>query len=142
MLIEELLGREFALEDEMLSGNVELQKAVDDILLILRKRNHNEVSLSDIANELRMSTNTHVYINPNDPEFKSTLIDTLQRNDWVEDIVADTVRIKRGDDISIGSDNEAGDAAEAEEKRRKEKVNKIASKDIRDRANDKAGGLE
>ena len=142
MLIEELLGREFALEDEMLSGNVELQKAVDDILLILRKRNHNEVSLSDIANELRMSTNSHVYINPNDPEFKSTLIDTLQRNDWVEDIVADTVRIKRGDDISIGTDNEAGDAAEAEEKRRKEKVNKIASKDIRDRANDKAGGLE
>ncbi len=142
MLIEELLGREFALEDEMLSGNVELQKAVDDILLILRKRNHNEVSLSDIANELRMSTNTHVYINPNDPEFKSTLIDTLQRNDWVEDVVADTVRIKRGDDISIGADNEVGDAAAAEEKRRKEKVNKIASKDIRDRANDKAGGLE
>ncbi len=141
MLIEELLGREFALEDEMLSGNVELQKAVDDILLILRKRNHNEVSLSDIANELRMSTNTHVYINPNDPEFKSTLIDTLQRNDWVEDIVADTVRIKRGDDISIGADNEVGDAAAAEEKRRKEKVNKIASKDIRDKANNKAGGL-
>jgi len=141
MLIEELLGREFALEDEMLSGNVELQKAIDDILLVLRKRNHNEVSLSDIANELRMSTNTHVYINPNDPEFKSTLIDTLQRNDWVEDIVADTVRIKRGDDISIGSDNEAGDAAEAEEERRKEKVNKIASKDIRDKAN-KSGGLE
>ena len=135
MLIEELLGREFALEDEMLSGNVELQKAVDDILLILRKRNHNEVSLSDIANELRMSTNTHVYINPNDPEFKSTLIDTLQRNDWVEDIVADTVRIKRGDDISIGAGNEVGDAAAAEEKRRKEKVNKIASKNIRDKAN-------
>jgi len=141
MLIEELLGREFALEDEMLSGNVELQKAVDDILLLLRKRNHQEVSLADIANELRMSTNNHVYINPNDPEFKSTLIDTLERNDWVEDVVADTVRIKRGDSVPMGADKNVGDAAAAEEKKRKEKAHKIASKNIRDTAS-KSGGLE
>lgn len=141
MLIEELLGREFALEDEMLSGTVELQKAVDDIVLLLRKRNHEKVSLGDIANELRMATKGRVYINPNDPEFKSTLIDTLERNDWVENVVADTVRIKRGDDISIGADNEVGDAAAAEEKKRKEKAHKVAAKDIRDKANNKAGGL-
>ncbi len=142
MLIEELLGREFALEDEMLSGTVELQKAVDDIVLLLRKRNHEKVSLSDIANELRMATKGQVYINPNDPEFKSTLIDALKTNDWVEDIVADTVRIRRGDDVPMGDDNEVGDAAAAEEKQRKQKAHKIASKDIRDKANNKAGGLE
>ncbi len=141
MLIEELLGREFALEDEMLSGTVELQKAVDDIVLLLRKRSYEKVSLGDIANELRMATKGRVYINPNDPEFKSTLIDTLERNDWVEDVVADTVRIKRGDEISIGADKEVGDAAAAEEKKRKEKVHKVAAKDIRDKANNKAGGL-
>lgn len=141
MLIEELLGREFALEDEMLSGTVELQKVVDDIILLLRKRNQEKVSLGDLANELRMATKGRVYINPNDPEFKSNLIDTLERNDWVEDVVADTVRIKRGGDISIGSDKQVGDAAAAEEKKRKEKVHKVAAKDIRDRAN-KTGGLD
>ena len=142
MLIEELLGPEFALEDRMLSGNVELQKAVDDIVLLLRKRNFDKISLGDIANELRMATKGQVYLNPNDPEFKSTLIDALKTNDWVEDIVADTVRIRRGDDISIGADNEVGDAAAAEEKKRKEKVNKLATKDIKDKANNKAGGLQ
>ena len=142
MLIEELLGRKFALEDRMLSGNVELQKAIDDIVLLLRKRNYQKVSLSDIANELRMITKGQIYINPNDPEFKSTLIDALKTNDWVEDIVADTVRIKRGDEISIGAENEVGDAAAAEEKKRKEKAHKVAAKDIRDKANNKSGGLQ
>ena len=140
MLIEELLGQEFVVEDAMLSGNVELQKIIDDIVLLLRKRNHEKVSLGNIANELRMATKGRVYINPNDPEFKSTLIDALKRSDWVEDVVADTVRIKRGDDISIGSDKQVGDAAAAEEKKRKEKAHKIASKDIKSRA-DKSGGL-
>jgi len=141
MLIEELLGRDFALEDRMLHGNVELQKAIDDIVLLLRKRKIQKANLGDIANELRMATKGQVYINPNDPEFKSTLIDALKTNDWVEDIVADTVRFRRGDEISIGADKEVGDAAAAEEKKRKERAHKIASKDIRDKANNKAGGL-
>jgi len=141
MLIEELLGREFALEDRMLYGNVELQKAIDDIVLLLRKRGLQKANLTDIANELRMATKGQVYINPNDPEFKSTLIDALKTNDWVEDIVADTVRIRRGDDVPMGDDNEVGDAAAAEEEKRKEKAHKVAAKDIRDKANNKAGGL-
>ncbi len=141
MLIEELLGRELALEDRMLYGNVELQKAIDDIVLLLRKRNLQKVNLNDIANELRMVTKGQVYINPNDPEFKSTLIDALKTNDWVEDIVADTVRFRRGDEVPMNGENEVGDAAAAEEKKRKEKAHKIASKDIRDKANNKAGGL-
>ena len=139
MLIEELLGQKFVVEDAMLSGNVELQKIIDDIVLLLRKRNHDKVSLDNIANELRMATKGRVYINPNDPEFKSTLIDALKRSDWVEDVVADTVRIKRGDDISIGSDKQVGDAAAAEEEKRKEKAHKIAAKDIKSKA-DKSGG--
>lgn len=141
MLIEELLGREFALEDRMLYGNVELQKAIDDIVLLLRKRGLQKANLTDIANELRMATKGQVYINPNDPEFKSTLIDALKTNDWVEDIVAGTVRIRRGDDVPMGDDNEVGDAAAAEEEKRKEKAHKVAAKDIRDKANNKAGGL-
>lgn len=141
MLIEELLGREFALEDRMLYGNVELQKAIDDIVLLLRKRGLQKANLTDIANELRMATKGQVYINPNDPEFKSTLIDALKTNDWVEDIVAGTVRIRRGDDVPMGDNNEVGDAAAAEEEKRKEKAHKVAAKDIRDKANNKAGGL-
>lgn len=142
MLIEELLGREFALEDTMLSGTVELQKAIDDIVLLLRKRGLQKVNLIDIANELRMATKGRIYINPNDPEFKSTLIDTLERNDWIEDVVADTVRIRRGDSVPMDAGKEVGDAAAAEEKKRKEKVHKVAAKDIRDKANNNAGGLE
>lgn len=141
MLIEELLGREFALEDTMLSGNVELQKAVDDIILLLRKRNQEKVGLGDLANELRMATKGQVYINPNDPEFKSTLIDTLKRNDWVEDVVADTVRIRRGDSVPMAAGKNVGDAAAAEEKKRKEKAHKVAAKDIKAKANNTSGGL-
>ncbi len=130
MLIEELLGYPFSIYE---GTAIELQNAIDDILLRARKGNIQNLNLMDLAGELSKSVG--IYIDPRDPEFKQTLIDVLTQSDWVEHVApTGKIVLKKAGEFQPGAGKEPGEEVEKNRKEQERKVQKIASKNVKDKA--------
>lgn len=130
MLIEEMLGYPFSIYE---GTAIELQNAVDDIILRARKGNIENLNLRDLAGELNMSVG--IYIDPNDPEFRQTLIDVLEQNDWVQQVApTGKIILKKANEFQPNASNEPGEEMQKGRDEQTKKAQKIASKNIKDRA--------
>lgn len=135
MLIEEMLGYPFSIYE---GTAIELQNAVDDIILRARKGNIENLNLRDLAGELNMSVG--IYIDPNDPEFRQTLIDVLEQNDWVQQIApTGKIILKKANEFQPNAGKEPGEEMQKGREEQTKKVQKLAAKNIKDKA---GGGNE
>ncbi len=111
-------------------GDIELQHAVEDILLRARKGNIPELDFSDIIGELN-KTRPEMYINPNDEEFKQTLIDVLQQSDWVQHAdPSGTVTMKKPGEVTPGSEEPGAEVKQAQD-RQHDKAQKTAMSNVK-----------
>ena len=130
MLISEMLGRPFSVYE---GTAVELQYAVDDIILRARKGNIESLNLQDLAGELNKSVG--IYIDPEDPEFRQTLIDVLEQNDWVQQVApTGKIIIKKANEFQPNAGQEPGEEMQKGRDEQTAKVQKIASKNVKDKA--------
>jgi len=126
MIITELLGHPLIVEGD----DVELQHAIDDIILRARRGNIRHLDLHDLAGELSKSVG--IFIDPNNEEFKQKLIDVLQQNDWVSEVwPTGKIVIKAPGEFQPG-DEEPGDEIEQARDDQRAKVQKIAAKRVKD----------
>ena len=141
MLIEELIGHPLILEDPFAEHSV-LAHAVDDLILRARKGQIPKLNFRDISVELNKAQPS-LYINPEDPEFKNSLMQYLQQNNWVSQVMpTGDVVFKTADELQVGSEGEpAGEELEKEREEQSKKAGKIASKGVKDRAKNR-GELE
>jgi len=126
MIITELLGHPLVIEGD----DVELQYAIDDIILRARKGGVTELNLVDLAGELDHMVGT--FIDPRNPEFKEKLMSVLEQNDWVSEVHATgKIVIKTPGEFQPGGAEEPGDEIEQARDDQEAKVAKIASKNVR-----------
>lgn len=129
MLINEMLGYSFSVHEGTAN---ELQYAVDDIILRARKGNIESLDLHDLAGELNKSVG--IYIDADDPEFRQTLIDVLQQNDWVQQVApTGKILIKKANEFQP-IDAEPGEEVQKGRDEQEKKVQKMASKNVKDKA--------
>lgn len=127
MLIEELIGARLVLE----RGDIDLQNDIEDILLRARKGNIPELGLSDIVGELN-KMRPEVYIDPNDEEFRQTLVGVLQQSDWVKHAdPSGSVILKKPEEM-LPSDEDPGEEVQKAEDIQHAKAQKFAMKNVRD----------
>ena len=125
MLVEELLGYPLALSE---TTSVEMQDAVDDIILRARKGNVTNLSLLDLAGEI--SKVVGIYIDPTNEEFKQRLMDVLLQNDWVREVSpSGRIVIKTPDEFQPGQE-EPGQEIEKSRDDQRNKVQKVAMKNV------------
>lgn len=125
MIITELLGHPLVVEGD----DLELQYAIDDIILRARRGNIESLDLRDLAGELSKAVG--IYIDPNNEEFKQRLIDVLQQNDWVSEIQpTGKIVMKVPGEFQPGSE-EPGNEIEQARDEQHAKVAKIASKNVK-----------
>lgn len=129
MIITELLGHPLVVEGD----DVELQYAIDDIILRARKGNITEINLRDLAGELSKAVG--IYIDPDNEEFKQKLMDVLQQNDWVAEVQpTGKIVIKSPDEFQPAfGGGEPGDEIEQARDDQHAKAQKIASKNIKNK---------
>ncbi len=124
MLLMELFGSHLVME----RGDIDLQNDIEDILLQARKNNIRELTLAYIAGELN---DINMYISPNDEEFKKTLVDVLQQNDWVEYAdVSGKVIMKNPEEMGPDYEDPGEDMIKNQEKR-SVRAEKTAMKNIK-----------
>jgi len=134
MLIKELFDPKI-IEDDF-PGDVELQNALDDIMVQLHQRRMKEVGLDDIAGELSKAVDS-IYINPNDPDFRDKLTSSLEKNRWVSQVTPNgMVQIAPSEKTSNG---DYGKDAEKDKEVQDRKMQKLGAKSL-DRKS-KAGEL-
>lgn len=126
MLIREMLGRPFSVYE---GTAIELQNAVDDIILRARKGNIESLNLEDLAGELNKTVG--IFIDPNDPEFRQTLMDVLEQNDWVQQVApTGKIIIKKADEFQP-TDAEPGEEVQKGRDEQSKKVQKMAAKNVK-----------
>lgn len=123
MLVRELLIEEF-------SGDEQIANAVSDIVLGLRQRNIDEVGLNDIAGEV--SKMIDIYVDPNGVEFKDTIRQNLLNTEWVDDVTGSGVVVLKKQ-TGFDHNGKLGQNAEKAKDQQKKKVQKLASKNLKDR---------
>ncbi len=126
MIITELLGHPLVIEGD----DVELQYAIDDIILRARKGGVTELNLLDLAGEL--SHMVGIFIDPQNEEFKEKLMSVLQQNDWVSEVnPTGKIVIKTPGEFQPGGAGEPGDEIEQVRNDQHAKAQKIASKNVK-----------
>ena len=130
MLIEEMIGYPFSIYEGIA---IELQNAVDDIILRARKGNIKSLNLRDLAGELNKSVG--IYIDPDDPEFRQTLIDVLEQNDWVQQVApTGKIIIKKANEFQPNEGKEPGEEMQKGRDEQSKKVQKMAAKNVKAKA--------
>lgn len=129
MIITELLGHPILVEGD----DVELQYAIDDIILRARKGNVADLDLRDLAGEL--SKTVGIFIDPDNDEFKQKLITVLQQNDWISEVhPTGKIVIKTPDEFQpAAGGGEPGDEIEQARNDQQAKVQKLAAKNVKDK---------
>ena len=130
MFIDELLGRSIAEDD--FAGDIEIQNALEDILVQLHHQGLEAVHLNDIAGELSKAVDS-VQVNPNEPDFIEVLKTALEQNKWVSNVSS------TGEVILKKPGEEDADDEEKNASKQSNKMQKLASKRVKDRS--KAGEL-
>ncbi len=123
----ELFGSRLVLE----RGDIELQQAVEDILLRARTGNIPELNLADIAGELDKMHSYDGYIDPHDGEFIQTLIGVLQQSDWVKHADPSGRVVLKSPEEMIPNDEEPGDEVEQAQDKQHDKAEKTAMQNIK-----------
>jgi len=134
MLIEEIIKKKTIFLEGL---SPELRDDIDDILLRARIGNIPNLNINDLAGELNKST--EIYINPRDPEFKNNLINYLQKSDVVKGISpTGNIILKKIGGKDKPDKSKPGNEIEKERNKLKQKVQKTASKNVRDKAKRKS----
>lgn len=121
MLIQELM------ED----ADIELQHAVEDILLRARKGNIKNLNLDDIIGELNKTFLGSIYLNPNDEEFKQDLTNILRQSDWVSGVMP-TGSVTLKDPSEVGDTvTEPGDEIQRQQDRQQQQVQRSAMQKVK-----------
>ena len=113
-------------------AGIDLQHEVDDIILRARKGNIEHLDLNDLAGELNKSVG--IYIDPANEEFRQRLMDVLQQNDWVREVSpTGQIVIKSAEEFQPEQGQEPGEEIKMGQEEQEKKVQKIASKNVKDK---------
>lgn len=130
------------LEEPTVLVDDDIALAIDNIVLRARQRNDWETNLDYVVREVA-SFMDDVYIDPTDSDFRQTVIDALQANNMVQHVdptgkvvIADPNKQPRSDA------GEPGAEMKKQQKKQSDKVQKIAAKNVKNKAADKPGDLK
>lgn len=123
MLIEELIGLKEA-------SQVELQQAVEDMLLRARKNHISELDLDSLVSELSKEF-PGIYVRPGDTEFKQEVSNLLHQSDWVSGVnPTGKVLLKKPGELNKLT-GEPGAEIEKQKQAQKQKVQRDAMSKVK-----------
>lgn len=139
MLLQEIFKPVY--EDPQMVDD-DITTAVENVVLRAKQRKDWETKLEYVVREVA-SFMDDVYIDPTDSDFRQTVIDALQANNMVQHVdPAGKVVIADPDKQPRSDSSEPGAEMKKQQKKQSDKVQKIASKNVKKKADDKPGDLK